>query len=128
MRNKGHIITDLGQNGLGFSCVIPVLLTEALSFPLELILRFGRYHRTHLVMKDLLRLANRDHFPVHVIDLVNGLKVLVAAELRPLELGICDGGVHFIFVFSGPPCFYILFVLCQAFASCFSVIFCLCNL
>ena len=105
MRNKGHLITDHAQSGLGFSCVIPVLHTEAPSFPLELILRFGRYHRTHCVMKDLLRLTNRDHFSVHVIDLVDGLTVLVAAELCPLELGICDGGVHFIFVFSGPPCF-----------------------
>ena len=123
MGSKGHIITDLGQSGFGFSCAVPVLHTEAPSLPLELILRPGRHHRTHLVMKDLLRLANRDHFPVHVTDLVDGLKVLVTAFFRPLELGTCDGGVHFIFVFSGPPCFCPLFDVRQAFTSSFSVVF-----
>ena len=90
---------------------------------LKLILRRGRYHRTHLVMKNLLRLANHDHFPVYVIYLVNGLEILIAAELSPLELGIGDRRVHFILVLSGPPCYCVLLMFRQAFSVSLSFIF-----
>ena len=123
MRNKGHIITDLGQSGFWCPGVLPVLFIEALMCLLKLILRLGRYHRTHLVMKNLLRLANHDHFPVYVIYLVNGLEILIAAKLSPLELGIWNRRVHFILVFSGPPCFYPLLMLRQAFLVSLSFIF-----
>ena len=88
MRNKCHIITDLGQSGFWCPGVSPVFHVKGPAGLFKLILRLGRYHRTHLVMKDLLRLANHDHFPVCVIYLINGLDIFSASKLSPLELGI----------------------------------------